>query len=181
MLHDKATWKKTSCFSNQENQVFMARSSRLLLGFRILAARERRRVCAHFHASRHYSAANVLVYDYISHSNLHKRPIKSIKDIKWSSSRSRSSSSLTTASVCIVVVITFLFLLFNFWFFLSLTRSRCSKQVGASTFLYMSSLTRLRNSARAPNTDSITTMIRRYSFPTPTYIRHIEGDVAIEA
>lgn len=34
------------------------------------------------------SATNVLVYDYISHSNLHKRPIKSIKDIKWSSSRS---------------------------------------------------------------------------------------------
>lgn len=45
------------------------------------------------------------VHDYISHSNLYKRPIKSIK---WSSSR----SFLNCFSV--VVIITFLFLLFNY-------------------------------------------------------------------
>jgi hypothetical protein len=71
------------------------------------------------------SATNVLVYDYISHSNLHKIPIKSIKDIKWSSSR----SFLNCFSI-VVVIITFLFLLFNFWFFLSLSsvyfRVQCS-------------------------------------------------------
>lgn len=55
---------------------------------------------------------NVLVYDYISHSNLHKRPIK---DIKWSSSRS-ILNCFSTPGYClsIVVIITFLFLLFNY-------------------------------------------------------------------